>query len=209
MYGITISSAIFIAVLVAERFVTTQKKREILWGGVVWAVVAGIIGARLYHVADFLEYYTANPLYIFAVWQGGLGIYGGLIGGSLGLAQYLKAKKEPLLPWLDLAGIVTPLGQTIGRWGNYFNREHLPYALYESLANFLLFITLVSFKKWGGKRTPGWVFSTYLIGYGIIRFSLEFIKTEPGLLYDLSMAQLLALGFVMTGILARFAIIKK
>ncbi|HTW96598.1 MAG TPA: prolipoprotein diacylglyceryl transferase [Candidatus Methylomirabilis sp.] len=88
-----------------------------------WMIIAGIIGARLYHVALEWPYYAAHPANIVKVWQGGLAIHGALLGGFLALGFFIW--KEKINFW-QLAAIFAPgiaLGQAIGRWGNYFNQE--------------------------------------------------------------------------------------
>lgn len=138
IYGIIISSAILVAVLIAEKLASKIKKDpETIWSGSLWIVILGLVGARIYHVLDYSSYYFENPARIFQVWKGGLGILGGLIGGFLGAFIYLKIfKKEKLAPWLDIAAVVLPLAQAIGRWGNFFNQEafglptKLPWGIY-------------------------------------------------------------------------------
>ena len=105
-----------------------------------WLLIPGIIGARLYHVFDYWKYYVENPRQIFLVWQGGLGIFGGILGAIVGLWIFLKFKKfgpkahhplddkglkfnQAFLSLLDLGVIGLSVGQAIGRWGNYFNQE--------------------------------------------------------------------------------------
>ncbi len=140
MYGLIVTAGIFISAWYAEAEMINKKKDpEIVWGALVWVLVLGIIGARLFHVFDLWSYYSQSPILILEVWRGGLGIIGGIIGGILGLAIYsLKngLKRTELLSLLDLAGASAPLGQAIGRWANYFNQElfglptKLPWGIY-------------------------------------------------------------------------------
>jgi phosphatidylglycerol:prolipoprotein diacylglycerol transferase len=115
--------------------------------------VFGIIGARIYHVLDRNEwpYYAANPGKIFAVWEGGIGIYGALTGAVVALVGYLwwvnrraVARGEArlsVLRWLDIGAPAFLLGQAVGRWGNYFNHElfgpptDLPWGIFIPLVN--------------------------------------------------------------------------
>lgn len=101
-----------------------------VWNGVILAIVFSIVGARLYHVFSEPEggavgwsFYREHPWQIFAVWNGGLGIYGAAVGGALGVTIYaLYAKLNPL-QWLDYGAPAMVLGQAIGRWGNFINQE--------------------------------------------------------------------------------------
>ena len=147
MYGLTITTGLFLSLLLAEQIIQQNKDfkkddKNILWEGFLYMVVCGIIGARLYHVIDYWEIYKDYPFKIIQLWHGGLGIFGAIAGGLIAAIFYLKKKKQTVLKWLDIAGIVTPLGQAIGRWGNVFNKELLPYSIYESAFNLILFLLL-------------------------------------------------------------------
>jgi prolipoprotein diacylglyceryl transferase len=124
-YGLLIAAGVLVAGWLAQR-------RWARLGGLpgtmlpiaLWAVVAGLVGARLYSVATSWQQDTGgDPARILAVWEGGLGIWGGVAGGVLG--GWLKARRMhiPLPPLLDVAAPALPLAQAIGRWGNYFNQE--------------------------------------------------------------------------------------
>jgi phosphatidylglycerol:prolipoprotein diacylglycerol transferase len=96
----------------------------------VVAVLLAIVGARLYHVISEPQgtplgwsYYKENPLAILAIWRGGLGIYGAIVGGALGVLLYTRAHHLRSLRWLDFCAPGMAIGQAIGRWGNYMNRE--------------------------------------------------------------------------------------
>jgi phosphatidylglycerol:prolipoprotein diacylglycerol transferase len=211
LYGFFISAGIFLSILFAQKLIK-KKEEDILWGLSFWAVISGIIGARIYHVIDFLDYYSKYPINILRIWNGGLGIWGGLTGGVLGSVLYLKVKRKKILPWLDAISVVTPLGQSIGRWGNFFNKEifgkptTLPWGLYikpqnrpveyldferfhplfiyESILNLILFVILFkTYKKHHGREKPGSYMSLYLGGYSIIRFFMEFLRINPWTVY--------------------------
>lgn len=206
-YGLLISLAILACLwlvlkLAQEKKITADQIYDLAF----WSVLGGIIGARLYEVfiLDW-PYYAHNLLAIFKIWQGGLAIHGAILGGAL--ATWLWAKKNQLNFWLltDLIVVALPLGQAIGRWGNYFNQELFgpptswkigipivenhrptgwenqayfqPVFLYESLLDlFLFFGLLMIFKK--TKTSPGVITLWYLLGYAVIRFMLEFIRLE-------------------------------
>ncbi len=116
-----------------------------------WILLPAIVSARLYHVWDYWQYYQENLVEILFVWQGGLGIFGGILGGLVGLAIFLKFKVQSskfkntiknlkftaiFLSYLDLGVVGLAIGQAIGRWGNFFNQElyglptNLPWGIY-------------------------------------------------------------------------------
>lgn len=131
-YGIVITIGMILAAYIGA--LEMKRKGEdpnVVWDGVVWVILCGIIGARLYHVFSSPNdgsnsgwaYYSQNPLQILAIWNGGLGIYGGLLGGIIG--TLLVCYKHRVSFW-RVADAVAPgvlLAQAIGRWGNYFNQE--------------------------------------------------------------------------------------
>jgi phosphatidylglycerol:prolipoprotein diacylglycerol transferase len=130
-YGIIMVAAIFIAALLASRYVERRgQDGNIIWSMLLWVVIPAIIGARLYYVfvqaprgPDGLGNYLAHPLQILAIWQGGIHIYGALIGGGIALLMYLAVKRLPPLLYLDAVGLALLPGQAIGRLGNFMNQE--------------------------------------------------------------------------------------
>lgn len=130
-YGVLIVSGIMLGALYAAwRARQDSKNPDHIWNALTLAVFLGIIGARLYHV--FSEpmggmvgwsYYRQNPIEIISIRQGGLGIYGAIAGGLLGVVIYAwRAGLRPLR-WLDYGAPALALGQAIGRWGNFINQE--------------------------------------------------------------------------------------
>lgn len=114
--------------------------KDTIWNGLWWVLIPGIVGARLYHVADLWnEIYRFEPAAVLRIWEGGLAIWGGVFGGVLGIWGYwkhsLSAIRYPLTALLDLVFFGLPLGQTIGRIGNFVNQEvyglpsSLPWAI--------------------------------------------------------------------------------
>ena len=148
MYGLIISLSIFAVVFLIEKEVKKAKKdTDMFWNGVFWTILIGIVGARIYHVLDYIHFYSSNPLQIFEIYKGGLGIYGAIVAATFYLLYNLKSRKEPILWWLDTIALYLPLGQTIGRIANISNKELLPVAYYEMAGTFLLFVGLYSLKK--------------------------------------------------------------
>jgi len=130
-YGILIVTGVMLGALYASwRAKKDGEDPDHVWNGLIAAIILGIIGARLYHVfsepvggAVGWSYYREHPIEILYIWQGGLGIYGAIIGGALGLTLYSWQAKLRPLQWLDYGAPGLALGQAIGRWGNFINQE--------------------------------------------------------------------------------------
>lgn len=200
MYGLLITFAILVCLLLSESLVKKSgKDNNIFWGVALYSIIGGITGARLYHVAHLWNYYGNNPIKIFEIWNGGLGIYGALIGGTVATIVYLKVKNQNIPEWLDIAGLALPLGQAIGRWGNFFNNELYPYFLYESVLDLLLFLflSLIYSKQKAINSSalfhPGRIFALYLLGYSTVRFFLEPFRINSWQIYSLNVAQLISI----------------
>ena len=172
MYGLTIAIGITTSIFLAENL---TKKRglnsQIFWELSFWVILFGVVGARIYHVVDLWNLYSQAPLSIFFIWNGGVGIFGAIMAGILTAAILLKAKKQNVPEWLDIFSVVAPLGQAIGRWGNYFNNELIPFAIYESIADLVLFGLV--FLIYSRRPKAGIVTAVYLIGYAAIRILLQ------------------------------------
>ena len=133
-YGIMI----MLGVIAAAFLVSAEAKRhgqnpEVLWDMLFWIVIAGIVGARIWHILTpppsmiaqgiTTQYYLTHPLLMLDIRNGGLGIPGAVFGGALAMWIYTRRKKLNFAAWLDLAAPDLALAQAIGRWGNFFNQE--------------------------------------------------------------------------------------
>lgn len=182
-------------------------------------VPCGIVGARLYYVAMSWEHFADHPVSVLYVWEGGIAIYGAVIGGVIGAWLYSCRKKCPLPVLLDIAAPGLLLAQAIGRWGNYFNMEaygprifnpqlqffplavlipsnsgyqwHAATFFYESLWNLCGFAALWKMRK--GQREKGDVFAWYLVLYGSGRFVIEQLRQDSLLIGSLRVSQYLSL----------------
>ena len=207
-YGVLIAIgfllAVFYAVKHAKEFgLTEDNVIDVL----LWAVPLGIIGARLYYVIFYRNDAGVNPYFdgqndlrdIVAVWEGGLAIYGGVIGGVIGLLIGSKVKKVNARVMADLCGFGLLIGQAIGRWGNFTNREahgsetlvpwrmglvysfktfyFHPTFLYESLWNVLGFLIL-HFIVRKRRNYDGQIFLSYVFWYGLGRLFIEGLRTD-------------------------------
>ncbi|MBN1264116.1 MAG: prolipoprotein diacylglyceryl transferase [Anaerolineales bacterium] len=148
-YGLIIMTGAMLAALLVRWLyaqMTGGDAKEWIWDALLWAMVPGVIGARLYHVLTppksslavgvDTAYYFSHPLEMLSIWQGGLGMPGALIGGMIGLYLYARKSKRPFLRLLDAAAPGAALAQAIGRWGNFINQElygpptTLPWKIY-------------------------------------------------------------------------------
>ena len=133
-YGILITLGVVAATLLAQAEAKRRGQNpEILWDMLFWVVLAGIVGARIWHVLTpppsmvaqgiTTQYYLTHPLDMIDIRKGGLGIPGAVGGGILAMWVYTRRKKLSLITWLDITAPGLALAQAIGRWGNFFNQE--------------------------------------------------------------------------------------
>ena len=189
-------------------------------------LVLAIIGARIYHVLDFWEYYASNPSQIIAIWNGGLGIWGALGGVFLGFWIISKVKKIDLASILDSASPSLLLGQALGRIGNFINQEgfgpptNLPWGIYigpenrpfqfvnstrfhptffyEAILDFIFFLILLFLSQ--RLKIKGQMFALYLIFYSIARFIAEFWRIDTWVIGDIRIAHFIAVLTFLLGI---------
>lgn len=183
LYGLILGLAILSALQVSLKFAREKGvEQKIVERAFWWALVGGVVGARIYHVVHLWgEIYSLDPLRSFYVWQGGLGIWGAIIGGLLGLmffSLYTGTRNRILL---DVMFIGLPLAQAVGRLGNWANGELYgkngePLFIWESALNLILFMILWKIGK--QKKVSGKIVGTYLVGYGMIRVLLENFRPE-------------------------------
>lgn len=133
-YGIILMLGALAGAFLAEREARRRgMKSDIVWDGLIWVLIGGIVGARLWHVFTpppsmiaqgiTTKYYLTHPLALINTRLGGLGIPGAVIGGILALYLFTRRRKLNFLIWADIAAPALALGQAIGRWGNFFNQE--------------------------------------------------------------------------------------
>lgn len=200
-YGILIALGLALAVVYAwKRCRQFGIKDDDLTDGVLWIVPLAVVCARLYYCIFEWEQYAENPISILYIWNGGLAIYGGVLGAVLGIAIFCKVKKIKLPALLDLVALGFLIGQCIGRWGNFFNREafgsetdwwlkmgllndltgqveyHHPTFLYESLWNLIGFVLLHFLSK--KRQYDGQIALGYAAWYGLGRTVIEALRTD-------------------------------
>lgn len=206
-YGIIMAFAVGVGYLVAMKrakdFNITERQADNL---IFWVSISGFIGARLYHVFSSLNLYLNNPVDIFKVWNGGLSIYGAVLGGIFSIIVLKKlvtsnSSLVTILNWLTPSLI---LGQIIGRFGNLFNYEAYgsptdlpwkmfvpiefrpeqfvlnmyfhPFFLYEALGNFIILVILFKIETKFNLKKR--LFFYYVLLYNILRFCLEFLRID-------------------------------
>jgi phosphatidylglycerol:prolipoprotein diacylglycerol transferase len=170
------------------------KNRENIF--LIFLLIFGLIGARVYSIIQNWFYFSQNPLQIFNLPGGGLGIYGALFFGIIFIFIFSKVNKINFLKITNTLVPIIPLCQSLGRFGNFFNHEiysinNQPVWLYESILMFTLFLIFLKVKN---HQT-----AIFLIYYGIVRFFLEFIRLDTIPIYFLSFAQILSLSFILIG----------
>jgi len=199
LYGLIIGISIIVGVNYFSKHQDfISKKRVDIF--VFCAIFMAILGARAYHVVDNLAYYFQNPDQIIATWNGGLGIFGGIIGVFIFLLGFSVVQKISLLKITDSVTPILPMCQAIGRFGNYVNNE-IPTWLVEAIWNIGLFLFI--------RRYPANPTAKYLIGYGIIRFGLEFFRDDTWIVGNLKIGQVISLFFVFMGAFLLFHTSKK
>lgn len=128
-YGVLMAIAVVMGCQIASREVVRRgQKSDDFWDLLIWVLIPGFLGARLYYVfvqspRDRLGEYLSNPISILQVWNGGIHIFGGFLLGSIALYLYTRLRRLPTLIFLDAIVLALPLSQAIGRWGNFINQE--------------------------------------------------------------------------------------
>lgn len=227
-----------IAILVGSVLLKKEVRRKSLaltdddvtnW--LIYTVVGGIVGARLYYVVFNPGYYLANPLEIPAVWHGGLAIHGGIIGGALVSWAFIKRRGLSFWRMADVAAPVLILGQALGRFGNFMNGDahgaptDLPWGivfppesiagqefpgvalhptmLYEMAINFSIFALLWFWLRKRGHK-DGFGFALYLVLYSAGRFLVESFRADSLMLGPIKAAQTVSVALFAVALITIF-----
>lgn len=202
-HGFFTAVAIAVGVWLAARLARRDGLNvELLYSLALWSVVGGIVGARLVHVIDYWSFYAAHPAAAFALWEGGLAIWGAILGGTIAAVVYAWARRFALSPYADRAAFSLLLAQAVGRIGDIINGEHfskatdLPWAVvytnpdspgfgqppshpavaYELLMDLAFFALLWKVRR--RVRPDGTLFLLYLALYSVGRFLLSFLRLD-------------------------------
>ncbi len=214
--------------LVYREFKRHKMDTKLLDNMAFYTILCGLLGARIWYVLFNLTEYQNNWLEVFAIWHGGLAIHGGIFGGLLFLFFYCRKKKLSFIKITDIVMPAVLIGQIIGRWGNFFNQEahggpvsrafldklcipdfiidgmfikgqyYHPTFLYESIINVLILIFILCIRRSKYTKT-GTVLSIYLMGYGVLRFFIESMRTDSLMFGSLRVAQLVSIAFYLIG----------
>ncbi|MGT2714997.1 prolipoprotein diacylglyceryl transferase [Streptococcus respiraculi] len=218
-YALCIITGLILAVFLASKEAPRKKiLSEDILDFILIAFPLAIIGARIYYVAFSWDLYKNNLLSIFAIWEGGIAIYGGLLMGFLVLVLFTRHRFIETWDFLDVAAPSVMLAQAIGRWGNFFNQEaygasvaqldylpafirkqmyidgsyRTPTFLYESLWNLLGFVLICILRRRKRLLKQGEITLFYLTWYGVGRFVIEGMRTDSLMLLGLRVSQWLS-----------------
>ncbi|MET1248318.1 prolipoprotein diacylglyceryl transferase [Sporolactobacillus sp. STCC-11] len=229
-YGIIIAAGALLGLLLAmregKRFdLPTDTFTDLL----LYAAPIAVISARIYYVAFEWGYYSKHPGQIIAIWNGGIAIYGALIGAVLTAIVFCRLRHVSFWKVADICAPSIILGQAIGRWGNFMNQEahggpttraalehlhlpdfivnqmyidgtyYIPTFLYESLWNIIGFILLLTIRRLV-RLKRGELFMTYVTWYALGRFYIEGLRTDSLMLGPLRVSQWLSVVLVIVGI---------
>lgn len=224
-YGIIIATGVILAVALAVAEGNRQGiKDDDIYDMILWALPAALICARAYYVIFQWSYYKDNPGEIIKIWDGGIAIYGSLIGAIIVVILFCRSRFIPVWKMLDVAAPTVIMAQAIGRWGNFMNQEafgkvtslsflqglHLPKFiinqmyisgayrqptfLYESMWSFLGFLLLISLRHNPQLFKRGEIFLTYVMWYSFGRFFIEGMRTDSLYWGPLRVSQILSIG---------------
>ena len=234
-YGIIIAIGLIVAVLVCLRIGKKHGVSEdTIFDMVIFGAPSAVICARIYYVVFKWDIYKNRFADVFKIWEGGIAIYGAVIGAVAAVLIYCKVKKLNPLRCIDVGCIGLAIGQAIGRWGNFVNREAFgapasslvpwrmrlytdatlstwaevhPTFLYESLWNIGVVVLLINIIK--KKKIDGQVFWTYLLSYGIGRLWIEGLRLDSLYLGAVRISQIVALITVVLALIMLIVCSKK
>ena len=222
-YGIIIAFAVLLCLFLAYK---NNNQYGIKYSDIencmLITLPLAIIGARLYYVVFSWDYYKNNLSEIIKIWNGGLAIYGGILTAILVIWIYCKKKKINALSFLDFLAPLVALGQAIGRWGNFVNREAYgsvtdslfrmeillntgeyisvhPTFLYESLGLLAIFFFLYFTKR----KYEGQKLSWYFILYGALRFGIEYLRTDSLYLGVIKISMIVSIILLIMGLVIK------
>lgn len=233
LYGLIIALGLVLAVVYAlRRKDQFGLSEDDLLDGVLWIAPFAIVCARIYYCAFEWEQYASNPISVLYIWEGGIAIYGAVIGAAIGVIIHCKFIKKISVPAvLDIVSLGFFIGQIMGRWGNFFNREahggvtdsflrmglinpvtgqgqyYHPTFLYESVWNLIGFIALHFFSK--KRKFDGQVALLYVAWYGLGRCFIEGLRTDSLWWGPFRVSQVLAAASCIAAVIALYLLSRK
>lgn len=237
-YGLLIALALSVGVLfsdfVAKKYYS-ELPADVIFDISPYIIIGAIFGARLYYCLLNLDYFSSHLDEIIQIWQGGLSIHGGILGGVFAGGLYCKSHKLPILKICDIFSYGLILGQAIGRWGNFFNCEAFgrptenflklyipiynrpldflqykyfhPTFLYESVLNLIIFFVLYFIIRRISGRKSGLVFFSYLILYSCARILVEQLRIDSVLnVFGVPIAQIVSVLIILVSVISIFVI---
>jgi len=229
-YGVATALAFLISLLIIRH----ESKRkgfnpDLAYDLVLFAMIGGIVGARMVYVLSHWQEFASNPAQIFAIWQGGLIFYGGLIGGAVAVLALVKARKLPAGKVADIIAPCLAIGSAIGRLGCFSNgccygqTTTLPWGITftnplssakplgvplhpTQLYEFSYNIVILGILWWARPKikSDGLLFWMYVTLYGLFRFIVEFFRANPVFYFGMSASQLFSVVLLATGLTVIF-----
>lgn len=227
-YSMTMLLAVLTGVYLSIKESKKQGMSAFVSDLITYIIIFGIVGARLYYVIFNFDSYKYDLLSIFKIWEGGLAIYGAIIGGFIAIVYLAKQRNQSIIKTTDIIVPGLLLAQSIGRWGNFFNSEahgtavtleflkslkipnfiiegmyidgnyYHPTFLYESIWCLLGFFILIIIRKLT-KRKKGTMTFSYFIWYGIGRLYIEGLRTDSLYLGNYRISQIVSIILIITG----------
>ena len=226
-YAICIVSGLILAVYLSMKEAPRKKiDPDDIIDFILIAFPLAIVGARIYYVIFEWGYYSQHLGEIFAIWNGGIAIYGGLLTGALVLYLFSRRRLIEPIDFLDIAAPSVMIAQSIGRWGNFFNQEaygaavkslnylpsfirdqmyidgsyRQPTFLYESIWNLLGFLLILILRRKPQFLRQGEITAFYLIWYGFGRMIIEGMRTDSLMFAGLRVSQWLSMILILVGL---------
>lgn len=231
-YSILIIIAILIGLISSSKKASQNSLgKDFIQDLIYYLIPIGVLGARLYYVIFNYSLFKDDPISIIKIWEGGLAIYGAIISSIIFIIYYCHKKKKDLYLTLDTLIPYLILGQSIGRWGNFINKEahgaittythlkslhlpnfiiermkinghyYIPTFLYESLWCLIGFIILITIRHKDQYTHKGLLLYIYFIWYGIGRFLIESLRTDSLYLGTFRISQIVSIILILIGII--------
>ena len=229
-YGLFYAIALLIGyylgshILIKKKVMSADQAQETF----LYATIGVLVGARIGSIISDLPYYLAQPIKVFAIWEGGLAFHGGLVGGVVAGYIFCKRHKINFFEVIGISTMVALPGLALGRVGNFINAEFYgtvtslpwgvvfpgvdgprhPVQLYESIGYLAIFVIMWKFKD---KVSSKQLFGMFLSGYALLRFPLEYLKDPTGITHIgiLTWGQFWNIPMFVLGIWLMFFVRKK